>query len=126
MIKYLRNLRENVCLQAAFWLNLSELFIQMYYFFALHFEWQPPKFLLSENIDLGNFLFIAPLVALLLCFLSLFEFLIRKFFMKQRTIEEPKDPLLKKLDKIYTVIFSIATFISFLILAFLILLFSTL
>ncbi len=46
--------------------------------------------------------------------------------MKQRIIEEPKDPLLKKMDKIYTVIFSIATFISFLILAFLILLFSTL
>lgn len=110
-IGILRSLRENVCLQAAFWINLSVMAVQLYFALALHFNWPKFKIIENEYVDISNFVFMAPLIATLLCFLSLFEFLIKKCFIKkQRIIKEPKTKLLKLSDKIYSVIFLIMTF----------------
>ena len=110
-IRRLRNIRENVCLQAAFWINLLTFALQLYCALALYFDWSGFKILENEYIDISNFVFMAPLFAFLLCFLSLLEFLVRKFFIKKQIIiKEPETKLLKLLDKIYSVIFLIMTF----------------
>lgn len=102
MFLRLKELRRNFCLQLSFWVYICT---AIYFVVSVISMGDDSDGTFSKALSVLKF----QLYALYLVFLSPFEFLIRKYLLKQNPPKEPTNKALRILDRIYTVLIFISS-----------------